>query len=379
MVDGAERLGGPELIPDDLLRQIWERSPDGMSLTDAEGVHRYVNPAYCAMVGRPAEELLGQRLLELAPPEYRAMYIGFYKALGATGGGSDSGELQVRRGDGQLATLLVRHSLLEMPGGPVHLLVSRDVTEQKAFEQHRERAEQMRTLGTLAGGVAHEFNNLLVSILGYAELIQVSRGPSLEVLLEFARKIQRAAQRGRELTAQLLPFARLEARQRRSVDLHQVIRESVDLFQLSAPDIAVRLALDPAPATVLGDAVQLHQVFLNVLVSAATGLEAGQPIVLETRLVQESLRRGEQQPITPYDFVLIDVSPQPVRESRTAGSRQRETAAAEPFDRTGLSMALVQGSIASHGGWLAAEPGHLKLWLPALTQASPAAAAPGRR
>jgi len=366
MADRPDSVGGPrESIPDALLRQIWERSSDGISLTDAAGVHQYANPAYCDMVGYRALDLIGENILKLAPPEYRAMYIDFYKAVN-TGGSGEVGEFQIRRGDERRATLLVRHSLMQTPDGTLHLFVSRDITAQKALEQQRESAEQMRTLGTLAGGVAHEFNNLLVSILGYAELMQVSRGATLESLVEFARKIQRAAQRGRELTAQLSPFARPEARQKLSVDLHQIIRKSVDLFQLSAPDVPVRLAFDPAPAMVLGDAVQLHQVFQNLFLSAATGLEAGQPIVLETRLVQESMRRGEQQPITPYDFVVIDVSPQPVRAGRKAG--KNETARPEPMDRTGLSMALVQGSVASHGGWLASEPGRLRVWLPAITR-----------
>lgn len=370
MDESRQTPGGSRTPLPDLLRIIWEDSAAGLLITDEQGVFLHANAAYCAMVGYSAEELIGQSFLMIAPPEYRDMYAVLFEKVTSARRTGSSGEFEVRRKDGRLITLLTHDSLLETPEGIRHFFVNYDITEQKALEQRRLHANRMSALGTLAGGVAHEFNNLLVSILGYAELIQAKRDSSLETLLDFANKIERAARRGRELTAQLLPFAHPEAaRRKQTVELHHVIREAAEMFQLSAPAVPVLLALEADPAILAGDPIQLQQVFLNLLrCAAAARAEPGQPVSLRTRRVQESMRLGHDKPITPYEFLLVEVSPEPVRHG-TATSGEEPMVAPDPFEeRSGLSMALVYGSITGHGGWMASGEGELRIWLPALSR-----------
>jgi PAS domain S-box-containing protein len=356
-----------------LLRIVWEDSSTGLVITDERGVFLHANAAYCAMLGYTAEELIGQSFLMISPPEYRDMYAVMFERVTSSQRTGSSGEFEVRRKDGRLVTLLTHDSLLQTPEGIRHFFVNHDVTEQKALEQHRLHVNRMSTLGTLAGGVAHEFNNLLVSILGYAELIQAKPELRLETLLEFASKIQRAARRGRELTAQLLPFARPEARRKQTVDLHHIIEEAAELFRLSSAAVPVRLALEADSAVLAGDAIQLQQVFLNLFFCAsAARAEPGQPVSLTTQRVQESMRPGGETPVAPYEFLLIEVSPAPVRHGTADAGEQQALVTPDPFDeRSGLSMALVYGSITSHGGWMASAGGKLRIWLPALSRRLP--------
>jgi two-component system, cell cycle sensor histidine kinase and response regulator CckA len=347
------------------LKQLWPGMwglVDGVLINDDEGRYVYVSPAYARLVGYEPEELLGESFLKVVPPEFLTLFHEFYERAIRGGGTGQTGEFQLQRKDGQRITVWTLHCVLTLEGRRLQGFLVRDVTRQRQLEHTLLHADRVRMLGTLAGSVAHEFNNLLVSILGYAEMIERARPLDESLARDYAAKIQRAATRGTELTAQLLPFARREVEERQ-VDLHDVLRHAASAVFVGA---AVELELAAQRPLVLGDPTQLHQVFLNLLRNARTAMFEGSSLHITTRAVQvpQGGRAAEELPITPASYVLVTVD--------SVEHTPLDLAPRRAIDAAALGMALVHSSVESHGGWvevdrLAAGRCSVRVWLPQAT------------
>jgi len=344
---------GRALSFDEFLRELWPSLwftlVDGVSIHDDVGRYLFVNPAYCRMVGYSKEELLGQSFLELVPEELRPTYLEQYRVAAESEAHGRSGQFQLRHKDGRRLHVSVRNTILRVGEARYHGFITRDITEQHSLELQLMHGDRIRALGTLAGGMAHEFNNLLVSILGYAEMI--ADGGTDERICAFARKIQRAARRGTQITGQLLPFSRKDEFHKEPVDLHEVLNEAIALFRLSnaSGGIKVSLAADAKEIWVRANAIQLHQMFLNLFINAMDAMPDGGGLKVETSSIRPS---SDSEPCIE------------VRVSDTGRGMDEEVRRRifEPFfttkrsgKGTGLGMALVFSTVASHGGTIDVE------------------------
>ncbi len=261
--------------------------------------------------------------------------------------------------DGSIATALMWGKVITIRGVPHLLTIIRDITEWKRTQQERDRmqeqvqhAQRLDSLGSLAGGVAHDFNNMLGGIMGFADLLlEDERDP---VRIGHLRSIVKAASRSGELTRKLLAFGRKGRNLVEPVDLRTLAQECLALLRPTmSPDLRVEVAMADCP-TVDGDPSQLHQVVLNLCLNAMEAMPARGTLSLAAR------RRTVEPPgapdllLPPGDYVELEVE-----DTGTGMSEEVRQRVFEPFfttkteggkPGTGLGLSTVYGIVHSHRG-----------------------------
>jgi PAS domain S-box-containing protein len=258
-------------------RRLVETSPDAIFAIDEQGRFKELNHAAEEVLGRPAEELIGTHFIEVIAPEDGAASMALFQRL--MSGEQDRGEIELRvlnphRGQRWLAVTVaaVRDGTLRTGTHGI----ARDVTEERARAQHLRRVERFATMGTLISGVAHELNNPLQAIAGFADLLLATE-PRGEQEREALETIVREARRATRIVADLRTLAR-KAHEASStlepVDINDVVRHVLRTRQYSLAtsgiDLEVDLAAELPP--VLGDRDRLEQVLLNLVVNAEHAL-----------------------------------------------------------------------------------------------------------
>jgi PAS domain S-box-containing protein len=370
-----------------LLIQALESARDGIMITDLQGVILKVNQALVNMTGYSRQELEGQtpRLLksQAHPPEF---YAGMWTTV--LGRNSWQGEVTNRRKDGShVPTSMTISPIVDPQGRLTHFVgIQRDVTEHKQLERQLLQAQKMQSVGTLAGGVAHEFNNLLAGINGYAAL--GLREPDLHpTVREFLQHVVSLSERAAILTRQLLAFARKPALSRQRTAIPELLRSTAELVTRTLHVEVVLevddLARDGAAMLVEADANQLQQALVNLALNArdavreraATGAgTAAEAVTFRARnVVLAGERFGFPQHVPPGDYVVLEVEDQGCGMSPEVLNQ-----ALDPFfttkgvgQGTGLGLPMVFGIVQGHQGFLTIETRRgrgtcIRLFLPRL-------------
>lgn len=252
------------------------------------------------------------------------------------------------------------------------VLVFRDQTEQRKLEAQFRQAQKMESVGRLAGGVAHDYNNMLAVILGYADLALCDVTPS-EPLHDYLQEIRAAATRSTEVTRQLLAFARKQEIAPRVIDLNEVVGGMLKMLRrLIGEDIDLiwRPMTDLKP--VLMDPTQLDQILANLCVNARDAINGNGKVSLETRgIIFDEDYCADHVGFVPGEFILLAVS-----DDGCGMDKETQAKAFEPFFTTkgvgvgtGLGMSTVYGIVKQNNGFLNvySEPGKgttVKIYLP---------------
>lgn len=345
------------------LSQAVEQSPVSIVITDASGAIEYVNPNFTRLTGYPLEEVRGRNPKMLSsgetPPEaYRALWDTIMA------GGEWRGVFHNRKKDGtRFVERAAVSAIRDGTGRITHFVaVKEDITGQLALEEQLRQSQKLEALGRLAGGVAHDFNNMLSIVMGFAELAQgrVGPGPVFDDLTE----IRQAAERSAALVSQLLAFARRQVVEPVVLDLNErvgagrrmlerLIGEEIDLRVLEGPDLWP-IRIDPG---------QVDQVLANLVVNARDAVAGAGRIVIETDNVLVDEAYAAMHPdATPGDYVLLAVS-----DSGPGMSSDVQARVFEPFfttkpagQGTGLGLPTVYGIVRQHRGFVNvySEAGH---------------------
>jgi PAS domain S-box-containing protein len=296
-----------------LLIQSLESARDGIMITDLQGTILHVNHALCDLTGYSRDELLGQTPSLLKSGHHPAER---YRELWRTilNRQSWQGELTNRRKDGSLfeASLTIS-PILDSQGRLTHFVgIQRDVTAHKQLERQLMQAQKMQSVGTLAGGVAHEFNNLLAGINGYASL--GLREPDLDPMLrEFLQNIVDLSERAALLTRQLLAFARKPALSRRPTSMPELVRTTADLvtrtLQVEVLLDVQESAADGSPLMVEADTNQLQQAMINLALNARDALAARADRETRRQADQQAGQADSDHPIAPSPGLPVSLSP----------------------------------------------------------------------
>jgi len=291
--------------------------------------------------GRHSRDALAQRCSDAA--KYGPQYLSW----------------MVQRPDGSEVETDVGLARLELPGRARHLLVLRDMTERNRLEEQLRHAQRLEAVGQLAGGVAHDFNNVLTAIIGSAELLRGST-PTPERKEALLRTIAGAAERAAGLTATLLDFSRTKPKVALPVDVHGIIQDTMALLERSI-DRRIRLSTDLSAAKfrVIGDASQLQNALLNLGLNARDAMPQGGELRISTaiRTIDASARSLIRGDVPLGDYLEIAVA-----DTGTGIPVAHIDRIFDPFfttkpvgKGTGLGLATVYRTLIEHRGGLQVE------------------------
>ncbi len=328
-------------------RTLFECAPDGIVIADARSYYIDANASVCRMLGYSREEFIRLHASDIVAP---AEIEHIAPALETIHSDADyHREWQFRRKDGSLLAAEVIATL--MPDGNL-LGMIRDVTERKRLEQHFLRAQRMEGIGTLAGGIAHDLNNILAPILLSVELLREST--EFAESLSLLDTVQASAERGAELVRQVLSYARGVDGQRLQVNPHDLVDNMLKVVRNTFPKaISVRLVAEPRLWAVIGDPTQLHQVFLNLCVNARDAMPGGGELRVSLRnLVVDESFAAMNPDLRPAAYVVTTVA-----DTGTGIPPAIRDRIFEPFFTTketgrgtGLGLSTTQAIVKSHGG-----------------------------
>jgi two-component system, cell cycle sensor histidine kinase and response regulator CckA len=391
-------------------RSLLENASGIVAVLDAAGVIRYVSAPLCGILGYRPGEWVGGRLADAVHPEDARLLAGFLAEVLRRPGVLLPLEVRTRHRDGSWRILgVMGRNLLGDPGVQGVILNAQDVTERRQLEEQLRQSQKMEAIGRLAGGVAHDFNNMLGAVTGYSDLLLRRIGHD-EAARGYLLEIMKAAERAESLTRQLLTFSRKELPVPQVLDLGDVaagmhrmlarlIGEDIELVTSAAPGDG-RVELDPG---------QLEQILLNLAVNARDAMPRGGRLAIQIRDAPPveveraigSAASGYPPPASgpaadphlwetrwpmapPRGWVLLSVSDTGCGMDAATQARIFEPffTTKEPGKGTGLGLATVYGIVQQNGGHIRVEsqPGQgatFHIYLPRTDQPAAHPAPPG--
>ncbi len=333
-------------------RLLTEQNLAGLLRTTVDGRILDCNPAAVRIFGYDdAAELKSRNAAALYfDPEDRTSYVDRIVSRGT----AVNVEIEAIRKDGERITLLENGSLWEDDEhGSVIVRTFFDVTDRVRMEAHHRQLQKMEAVGALAAGLAHDFNNILTVIGGYAAELQrgLSEGSRAH---RYATEIGSATQRAAVLTRQLLTFSRRQVLVPRVVDLNAILGSIKGLLcRILREDVEVVLDLGSRHGLLLADSTQIEQVMLNLAVNASDAMPNGGKLVVATRDVELDETSAQARPsLAPGPYVLLEV-----RDTGIGMAPEVLSRVFEPFfttkelgKGTGLGLASVFGIVKQSGG-----------------------------
>ncbi len=248
------------------------------------------------------------------------------------------------RSDGSEMQLEVNSSVVDYGGERSILAINRDLTARKKLEAQFLESQRMEAMGRLAGGVAHDFNNILTAIQGYAQLTQLRLGDTAESAREMLSEIQRACDWATNVTRQLLAFSRRQVSRPQTTSLNVILQGMEQMMRsLLDDDIMLQFDLDPEIGWLSADVSQLEQVLLNLVINARDAMPSGGTLSIATT---QSTSADEQA------VVSLQVSDTGVGMDQETRARLFEPffSTKDPDRGTGLGLSTVYGIVEQHGG-----------------------------
>jgi len=332
-------------------RTIIRIAMEGFWLTDMQGHFLDVNEAYCKLIGYSRDELLNMSISNIEgveKPDDVAERIQKIKEVGF-----DLFETLHRRKDGEIIDVEVSVNYLPVHSGRLFVAI-RDITERKKAEAERKQLEQkaqlasrLASVGELASGVAHEINNPLTGVIGYAHLLLTRKDISRDVRHDL-EIINEGAQRVASIVKKLLAFARQTKPEQRYVNINELIRNTLDLraYELSASNIKVTMQLTRDMPMTIADPGQLQQVFLNLIINAETEMKLAHDkgrLTIKTERMNNTLRISFKDSGPGIAKENLETIFDPFFTTREVGQG------------TGLGLSVCHGIVTEHNGKIWAE------------------------
>jgi PAS domain S-box-containing protein len=365
----AELLRAEERIREQA--ELLDKAHDAITVLDTQGRISFWNKGAELIYGWNPNEMFGRNIRELHPTNDNGFSAALEKVFEA---GAWSGEMAHATKDGRTVTVESRWTLVkDAEGRPKSvLLIDTDITEKKQYQAQMLRSQRMDSIGTLAGGIAHDLNNALAPVLMSAEMLQVTTDPADRE--KFLNIISSSAQRGVQMVKQILSFARGSRGDSCPVPVGNLVREMAKIVKDTFPKSISVCVNFPARKVwdVKGDPTELHQVLLNLCVNARDAMPNGGRLTLS---IQNLKLDGKSEPATgtPGSYVLIAVS-----DTGTGIPSEVLPRIFEPFfttkspeKGTGLGLSTVASIIKHRRGFLdikteAGEGTEFRIYLPAI-------------
>ncbi len=334
--------------------KAFHSGPTFMSISSMEGLLLEVNNTFLDMSGYSREELIGHTPLELGlwvRPADRAILINGLRENGTI----HNQETSIRTKSGKILHVIYSADIIEMEGQQCVFLALLDITESKKLEEQLLHSQKMESIGTLAGGVAHDFNNILMAIMGFVGILNLKL-PKNDPLKLYVDQIQKASEKAANLTSSLLAFSRKQ----KIHPVHRNLNEAITkmealLFRIIGEDIELRTELADVDLIVMIDAGQMEQVLMNLATNARDSMPRGGLLTLTTDSINID---SEFKKLHGFGeagaYALISIS-----DTGMGMDNETREKVFEPFyttkevDKgTGLGLSIVYGIIKQHDGYI---------------------------
>ncbi|MEN7972773.1 MAG: response regulator [Verrucomicrobiota bacterium] len=338
-----------------------EQSTESVMITDVDGSIIYVNAAFESITGYSFEEVLGKHPDLLRSEKHDDE---FHEKLFATisSGHKWEGHITNRKKNGDLFDIEAIIYPIHDDAGKIanYVAISRDVTQELAIEKQLRQTQKMNAIGELAGGVSHDFNNILTAILGYVALCMNTVEEDGKVY-GYLKEIVKAGDRATKLVHQILTFSRQEEQDFHSVSLQTVIHDSLSMVKTTIKsNIMVEVDVDEQCGPIFGDTTQIQQVLLNLLTNAVHALGKNKGSLSVTLKPMELLGKKHNAQVVDLDsglYACITIS-----DTGCGISPETLERIFEPYyttkktgEGTGFGLSIVHGIVGKHRGYIAVE------------------------
>jgi PAS domain S-box-containing protein len=332
---------------------------DGVITTDLSGTILLINDMAQRLTGWTDDQAIGQPLEAVFRTFDRQTRQPCTSRLAVPAEGDGAGVAR--------CTLLAARDLTERPieeiaapicdaaGNTIGMVVAfRDISDALKAQEERARADKLASLGLLAGGIAHDFNNILLAVMGNVSMARVSLPPQSAAVLSLA-EAEKACVRARQLTWQLLTFSKGGVPTKKTMAIPRLLEECAALVLRGTP-VRCTFNVDPDLAAVHADAVQLQQVFSNILINAREAMPGGGVIEVTGVNVAETVKRFEHAlPVEPGPYVRISIT-----DTGIGIPAENVGSIFDPYFSTkqkgsGLGLATSHSIVKNHGGFVAVE------------------------
>jgi PAS domain S-box-containing protein len=338
------------------------------------------------MFGYARLDVLGRNVEMLLPPEVRAEHLRSLQDYQTMARGPLAGrqvELRGLRSDGSEFPLELTVARIGADSRAELTGFFRDITERRALEEQLRQSQKLEAIGRLAGGVAHDFNNILMSIMGAADLLlmQLARDDSAR---DEASEIKQSVERGAGLTRQLLAFSRRQATRPRLFALGDIVRGmDTMLRRLIGPEIDFEIVVPAEPLRVVADSGQIEQCVMNLVVNARDAMPDGGRVTVrldEIELDEDDAAGFAEGRPGRYARLSVADTGMGMDEATRAKLFEPFFTTKEQGKGTGLGLSIVYGIVKQSGGYItvASEPGRgatFQIYLPIAVVPEPAPAA----
>jgi len=333
-------------------RTLSEQSTDAIYITTREGELSYINQSFLDLFGYTKEEIANLKAQDMyANPADRSR---FQRELEKTGSAKDF-EVTLCKKDGAERECLITANVRTADDGSIvgYQGIIRDITEKKLLESQLLQAQKMEAIGTLAGGIAHNFNNLLMGIQGNTSLMLLDTNAN-HPHYERLTNIEKSVQSGSKLTSQLLGYARGGRYEVKPISINRIITDTSATFSMTRKDITLHQDLEHTLSGVKADQGQIEQIILNIYVNAAEAMIGGGKLFITTRNISHKDIKKKPYTIKPGNYILLTI-----RDTGTGMDKATQAKVFDPFfttkglaKGTGLGLASVYGIIKAHGGYI---------------------------
>jgi PAS domain S-box-containing protein len=322
------------------VRAIFENSLDGIVIFEGTGLCLEANAAAASLVGVPRDELIGCRLADFCEKESEDVW----NNLSVTHTGRGQFWVNLKSGSRRMVDYCFKASIL--PGQ--HLAVLRDITEQQDLEEQLRQSQKMEAVGRLAGGVAHDFNNILGIISGHAELMQLSSTSPAERTR--AERIISATEKAASLTRQLLAFGRKQVMSLKLLNLSTIVDGVSSMVNcLMSAEVQINIYAGKNLGLVQADQSQLEQVIMNLATNARQAMPEGGTLTITIEKFQSD---KDNPDMPPGEYVRLAVVDTGIGMTEEVQSRVFEPFFTTKKMGTGLGLSTVYGIIKQSGGYV---------------------------
>jgi len=380
LLEALERARQREALrtQESLLRQIIDANPSLIFVKDWNGRFVLVNQATAQVYGTTVESLVGKTDADFNPNVQEiAHFLRHDRDVMSSGQPKIIAEEPVTNpttGDTRWFQTIKVPLRSPAEGTATLLGVATEITERKRLEEQLLQSQKMEAVGQLAGGVAHDFNNILTAIVGYTDLLAAELASNVRQL-EDLEEIRKAARRAAALTRQLLAFSRKQVLEPRIIDLNSVVLNLDKMLRsLISENIELKTDLADNLGAARADPNQIEQVIMNLAINARDAMPDGGTVTIETgNVTLDDAYAAQHVSVIPGEYVMLAVS-----DTGCGMDAKTQSRIFEPFFTTkpagrgtGLGLSTVYGIVKQTGGniWLYSEPGKgttFKIYLPAI-------------